>query len=126
DFPDVDLPVTTAARLSATFPYVSPAARINRYGGFDNQYHYVDGGYYDNYGTATLVEWLDKGLSALGEEMPSRVLVVEIRSFPDDEAARPNDSRGWTADTLQPLETLYAVRGAGQEAHSDVNVHLLE
>ena len=33
DFPDVDLPVTTAARLSATFPYVSPATRVDRSAG---------------------------------------------------------------------------------------------
>jgi hypothetical protein len=126
DFPELDLPVTTAARLSATFPYVSPAARVNRHGGFDDQYHYVDGGYYDNYGTATLIEWLDKGLSGLGREMPSRVLLIEIRSFPDADPAPPGSSRGWAADAVQPLKTLYAVRGTGQDAHSNLNVHLLK
>ncbi len=123
---NVDLPVTTAARLSATFPYVSPAARINRYGGFDDQYHYVDGGYYDNYGTATLVEWLDTGLKRLGRAMPSRVLVLQIRSFPDSPPAPPDGRRGWIFETVQPVETLYAVRGTGQSAHSDLNVQLLE
>jgi hypothetical protein len=126
DFPDVDVPVTTAARLSATFPYVSPAARVNRHGGFDDQYHYVDGGYYDNYGTATLIEWLDKGLSGLGRAMPSRVLVIEIRSFPDDDPTPPGSARGWVPDAVQPLKTLYAVRGTGQDAHSNLNVHLLK
>jgi hypothetical protein len=126
DFPDRDVPVTTAARLSATFPYVSPAARVDRHAGLDDQYHYVDGGYYDNYGTATMIEWLDDGLSRLGTAMPSRVLLIEIRSFPNADPASPNGARGWTADTLQPLTTLYAVRGAGQDAHSRLNVHLLE
>src|SRR5262245_10949531 len=125
DFPDLDVPVTTAARLSATFPYVSPAARVNRNAGFDEQYHYVDGGYYDNYGTATIVEWLRLGLSKLQTDLPNRVLIVEIRSFPNSAAAEPRDPGGWLADLLQPLLTLYAVRGAGQAAHSDLNVSLL-
>jgi hypothetical protein len=126
DFPDLDLPVTTAARLSATFPYVSPSSRVDRYAGFDDQYHYVDGGYYDNYGTATLVEWLDRGLRSLSEAArPSRVLVLEIRSFPNSTAAQPDGGRGLTTDALQPLVTLYAVRGAGQEANSNLNVQLL-
>jgi hypothetical protein len=126
DFPDLDVPVTTAARLSATFPYVSPAARVNRNAGFDAQYHYVDGGYYDNYATATIVEWLRLGLSKLQTDLPNRVLIVEVRSFPNSAAAGPRDQRGWTADLLQPLLTLSAVRGAGQAAHSDLNVSLLE
>jgi len=125
DFPRLDVPVTTAVRLSATFPYVSPAARVNRNAGFDEQYHYVDGGYYDNYGTATIVEWLRLGLSKLQTELPNRVLIVEIRSFPNTTAAEPRDQGGWLADLLQPLLTLYAVRGAGQAAHSDLNVSLL-
>jgi hypothetical protein len=125
DFEDLDVPVTTAARMSATFPYVSPAARVNRNAGFDEQYHYVDGGYYDNYGTATLVEWLRLGLPALQTDLPSRVLVVEIRSFPAGAVAEPGGRRGWLADLLQPLLTLYAVRGAGQAAHSDLNLDLL-
>ena len=126
DFSDRDLRVTTAARLSATFPYVSPAARIDRHAGFDDQFHYVDGGYYDNYGTATAIEWLDAGLRKLKDaERPSRVLLLEIRSFPDEAPALPNGAHGWTQDALQPLETLYAVRGTGQQAHSDENVKLM-
>jgi len=125
DFPDVDVPVTTAARMSSTFPYVSPAARVNRRAGLDDQYHYVDGGYYDNYGTATLLEWLDKGLIALGPDIPKRILILEVRSFPNDTTNRPNGRRGWLADAIQPLTTLYAVRGAGQEAHSNFTAHLI-
>lgn len=126
DFERSDVPVTTAARLSATFPYVLPPARIRRYGAFDNQYHYVDGGYFDNYGTATLVEWLNQGLSRLGERMPQRVLLLRIRSSADDGVALPNGQRGWIFETAQPLATLAAVREAGQRAHGDLHVNLLQ
>src|SRR5262249_54560555 len=51
-YPDRDIRVVTAARLSASFTYVSPAAR----GDGAPAYHIVDGGYHDNYGMTTLTE----------------------------------------------------------------------
>ena len=44
---DLDVAVVTAARLSASFPYVTPAARSDAPGPHP---HIVDGGYFDNYG----------------------------------------------------------------------------
>jgi hypothetical protein len=49
-----DVQVVTLARLSATFPWVTPTARAE---GDSTKPHMVDGGYYDDYGMATLVEW---------------------------------------------------------------------
>src|SRR5262245_7248961 len=48
-----DVPVTSAVRLSATQPYITPAARAHREDRSDlsdAEYHLVDGGYYDSYG----------------------------------------------------------------------------
>ena len=42
-----DVQVVTAARLAASFAYISPAARPHDSG---DAYHIVDGGYYDDYG----------------------------------------------------------------------------
>jgi hypothetical protein len=61
-YPGRDVPITTAARLSATFPYVSPAATADVARGR----HAVDGGYYDNYGMATLIAVLDTALRTRG------------------------------------------------------------
>ena len=63
-----DLKISTAARLSASFPYVSPLARnypgncikINKDDKTFN-YHVADGGYFDNAGIHTIIEWLTKG-----------------------------------------------------------------
>src|SRR5262249_52945070 len=44
---DRDLQVVTAARLAASFTYVSPATRTSQPG---TASHVVDGGYYDDYG----------------------------------------------------------------------------
>ncbi|WP_395744488.1 patatin-like phospholipase family protein [Prosthecobacter sp.] len=70
-----DLPVMRAARLSATFPFASPAARpaldpeagatdawkTFHQGG--NSLHLVDGGYFDVSAVVGAVEWLDDALT---------------------------------------------------------------
>jgi hypothetical protein len=57
-YPGFDLSLSTAARLSATYPYVSSASRIDPRAHKGPAIHFVDGGYYDNDGTATLIEFL--------------------------------------------------------------------
>ena len=58
-----DLPLSTAAQLSATFPYVSSAARVPK--SLDcHSVHFVDGGYYDNDGTASALEFLRYALAS--------------------------------------------------------------
>ncbi|OLD20469.1 MAG: hypothetical protein AUJ01_04115 [Acidobacteria bacterium 13_1_40CM_3_65_5] len=126
EYPESDVPVTTAARLSATFPWVSPPARILRHGIFSDEYHLVDGGYYDNYGTATLVEWLNDGLRASTAARPTKMLLLQIRSSPTGAPAEPAGGRGWTYEVTQPLETLLAVRDTGQLSHSDIDVDILQ
>jgi hypothetical protein len=64
-----DLPIATAARLSATFPYVSSASRVPKeYAKY--AYHFVDGGYYDNDGTASAIEFLNAALSKASPAAP--------------------------------------------------------
>src|SRR5262249_20137198 len=46
------VPLSTAAMLSARFPYLTPAAKLGKTG------HYVDGGYFENSGT-----WLLSGVA---------------------------------------------------------------
>jgi hypothetical protein len=122
---EYDVCVVTAARLSATFPYVTPAARSK---GFGPQPHIVDGGYYDNYGMATLVEWLDEALAGAQEKIKS-VLVIQIHGAPvdsDRREERHSKSRGWFYQAFAPIKTLLNVRTAGQVAHNDIELQLLQ
>lgn len=128
-----DMPLSTAARLSATFPVVSSATRIPR------QYaraasHFLDGGYFDNDGTGSAIEFLysvmDKRVAdqrhAEAEHQPVlatkplKVLLLEIRDGDDlDPQFDPDDlqdqtGRGkspaawWTLNQLlAPLEGLW-------------------
>lgn len=121
----LDVGVVTAARLSASFPYVTPAARSDAPG---PQPHVVDGGYYDNYGMATMVEWLDGALDGAGDKVQS-VLVVQIHGAPvnpDPSDERHAKKRGWFYQAIAPLTTLAAVRSAGQIAHNDIELELLQ
>ncbi len=128
-----DIPAVRGARLSATFPFVSPTARP---AGAVQQPHMVDGGFYDNYGMATLTEWLDQALEEQEAEthaknivpQVARVLVIEINGFPPPEADRlsPNKTRGgWVKQIVAPLLALANVRTAGQISHRDIELSLL-
>jgi hypothetical protein len=78
-----DLPLATAARLSATFPIVSSGTRIPP-AYTDHAYHFLDGGYFDNDGTASVVEFLKSALDGSGVKTPHKILLIEIR---DDDGA---------------------------------------
>jgi hypothetical protein len=76
-----DIQLVTAARLSGTFPYVSSAARIDP--AFAPQAdHFVDGGYFDNDGTSSAIEFLEAAFAnPISDPIP--VLFIEIRDGPD-------------------------------------------
>jgi hypothetical protein len=84
----LDMQLLTAARLSGTYPYISSAARIeSKYEDPGKAPHYIDGGYYDNDGTATLVEFLalallderQKAKASPGTPPKYHILVIQIR-----------------------------------------------
>ncbi|MCB9156002.1 MAG: patatin-like phospholipase family protein [Caldilineaceae bacterium] len=125
-----DLPVTTAARLSATFPYVSPIARP----AFDgtpiepNGFRLADGGYFDNHGTVTAIEWLQQILPLAKAEKRTKILVLEIRLYdflprtPPENEFQPN----WTNTFIGPLSTLLGTWGTTQVQRATVEWSLLQ
>jgi hypothetical protein len=126
EYSDADPRVVTAARLSATFPWVTPAARMFRGKVYAPENHIVDGGYYDVYGMATLLEWLDQGLKTIElSKRPAHVLIVEIRSSPSEEQSAQHAERGYIFQTLHPLITLWNVRGTAQRSHNQVTFDLV-
>jgi hypothetical protein len=121
-----EVPLSTAALLSARFPYVTPAAKLGNAG------HYVDGGYFENSGT-----WLLSGVAqnVIGQKLDiednsddaeltkavsnSVVIVMVIRSEPctrhsEDDGCDEDISRGDADSTwnemLSPLRALLATR----------------
>jgi hypothetical protein len=110
-YPNTDLPIVTAVRLAATFPYVTPSARAVS---TKPEYHMVDGGYYDNYGVFTLLNWLDEALDGIKKGDWPDVLFIQIRSFPSDHLPDPAYT-GWFYQTYAPLDALFDVRTNAQK-----------
>jgi predicted acylesterase/phospholipase RssA len=119
---ETDVSAVTAARLSAAYPYVSPAARAKE--GGKTAHHVVDGGYYDNYGVSSLVDWLDKELQ--DHKNIKRVLVVRIHGSPTGPGSiESRGKRGWFYQAYAPASTVLNVRSTGQRVHSKVELGLL-
>jgi hypothetical protein len=127
--PEKDVSIPTAARLSATFTYVTPVARANLSG---PQFHIADGGYYDNSGMSLLCDWLNEALSEdrvkyteKGWKPITHVLVIQIRSSPPSGEPTSMYLRGWFYQAIAPLALLLNVRNAAQNAHRDTEFLLL-
>lgn len=125
-YPELDIRAVTAARLSAAFPYVSPIARPRLDDPRDTRgYHLADGGYYDNFGVSSLVDWLRTVLPVLRELKGRRILLVQIRDAPGRD--REAGSRtGWIVSVLGPLKTLMSIRTASQAARNEMEVDLFQ
>jgi hypothetical protein len=124
-----DLPMLTAARLSATFPYVTPIATARRTSGEPlPAWHVADGGYFDNFGVVTAAEWLVTLLEHEDRlwERFRRIVVVEIRAFPADETVEPpHRSGGWAYATWGPVRTVLKVRKSTQSVRGDFELEIL-
>lgn len=122
---DYDMDVVTAARLSATFPYASPICRSDK-DITGNNYHIADGGYFDNSGFVTAVEWLDEWLKPEKRLNIKRVLVLQINAFPESssgEGAQGNG--GWFMATFGPLLAMFKVRDPVLAARNATEANLL-
>ncbi len=108
-----DLPLATAAQMSATFPYVSSQARVPwAVDSAANSVHFADGGYYDNDGTATAIEFLRYALTARdtsdkGPQGKVRVLLIEIRNSDDITGSDGDKTPDHTFDANGKAESLW-------------------
>jgi hypothetical protein len=114
-----DLDVVTAARLSATFPWVTPLARQP---GPSSAYHIADGGYYDNFGVITALEWLSRvhaqvPLSGIAD----KVILLQIRAASSC-VPKPRKNSGWLYATLGPLVTMLNVRDTSQRNSNEAAI----
>ena len=126
---DVDMEITTAVRLSATFPYVSPVCRAydqaltrreNEQDSSENV-HIGDGGYFDNFGVFSALEWLRSHKLNLPQTYCElgikKVLLLQIISFPEntDFLTLPKKrSNGWFTSLFGPIIAAAKVREGAQ------------
>ncbi len=139
-----DLAVTTASRLSASFPYVTPMPRNDRENCIIKNkdekcqalqnYHIADGGFFDNSGAFTAMEWLNKFLK-YNYDLKNKdhyinikkVILLQINAFPEDELkTNQGGSKGFEVVTLGPLNTLAGIRESTQIERNQKIGELLE
>jgi hypothetical protein len=121
-FPGADsqLRISAAARMSASFPYFSPATVLPT----DPRRRVVDAGYFDNYGVTIAANWLEEILNSpahceLLRKHVSGVAIVEIRDGLSDRGNRPHGvgdpkpnsplTRG-AEELSSPIEGLFSAR----------------
>lgn len=119
-YPDRDIEIATAARLSATFPWVTPAARPDIENG--KAFHVADGGYYDNHGMMVALQFINALLEA---EATQPVILVEIRASTSERNPRPLVNAGFYLELFGPAEAMFAVRSASQRARNELELDLL-
>jgi hypothetical protein len=143
-----DVHVSTAARLSATFTYVSPAARpllanslkrksrqgpnhqVDLKSDDWQRLHLVDGGYNENSGLGGLVTWLQNGLEELvkkeSKRLPKEILILTIGAFPATKNPRVANQRGAIFQFEAPFLTLEGMQGKGHTAAAWREFELLQ
>ena len=114
-YPNLDIPVSTAARLSASFAWVSPMPRTEM--GF---LHFADGGYFDNSGLLSASDWL----LAAGDGIKDRPVILILIDASETE---PSKSKAWSwqRQLIAPVTTLNSVRSGSQRSRSDFELPLL-
>ena len=85
--------VGTAARLNATFPFVSPSVNLPTV----PPRRVVDAGYFDNYGVNLLAAWLHRNRAAVKAHCAG-VALVEIRGFPMEA-----EKNGFDGESFDPM-----------------------
>ncbi len=124
-YPGYDIEIPTAARLSATFPYVTPIAAAGPAPGVQ-AWHYADGGYYDNTGMGIAMRWLDAAMAGRENEFENTaVAFIRIRSSPLPAAPAPRE-RAWSYESIGPIKTLLSVRTAGQRERAETELDFLQ
>jgi hypothetical protein len=129
-FPDCHdrFEVGTAARMSATFPFVSPGVSLPTV----PPRRVVDAGYFDNYGVNLAALWLYRNRAAV-RKYCGGVAVVEIRAFPM-EAEKQGFGVLRSAAVLgtalsgvsTPAEALAVVQSAGAYYRNDQLLGILD
>jgi hypothetical protein len=117
-------PVAAAARMSASFPYMSPASALPT----SPRVRVVDAGYYDNYGVDLAVQWLHAHREWV-RECTSGVVLIQIRDHLGNgrrtklQAAGADEVLG---GLMSPLEAVLRARESSMSFRNDALLSLVQ
>ncbi len=126
--------ISLAARLSATFSYVTPVTRPEMenfwkdHKDYRRNLHFCDGGYSDTTGLLTAVELVHKLQQYYRNKPPKfeRILIVRIEPFPPVEATMANENAGFSSAFFGPTNALSNSRVSMQAERANLELELLQ
>lgn len=133
-----DIAMVTAARMSATFPYVSPIAGAATRTADDEPddlrlLRLADGGYFDNFGVATALNWIREARATEGAPSFKRVALVCIEPFPPPAADAGSGSGptrhlepAWHDAASAPIALLLDAWDAAQRVRGTLEQDIVE
>lgn len=127
-----DVSPATAARTSATFPYISPFTKPSRASSFGECVAICDGGYVDNEGIVSAVNWIEFLLrrwhaEKVDEKPFQRILLLRIEPAASEDRNIPSDPgglAGWFRWLTGPVESMVKVRSASQLERGNLEADL--
>ncbi len=118
------LSVASAARMNASFPGTSPSASVPT----EPERHIVDAAYWDNYGVATSIAWLEHNFQNIVEKT-SGVLLLQIRDVTEEKTnqnptlpAKRNAALAAFSDLVAPILGVLSARGSVTVFRNDRDV----
>jgi hypothetical protein len=125
EHPDVSMKLSTAAFLSARFPLISPAGAIPDYSRSANpnnilrlsQKRYVDAGYFDNSGGATLVNVAEAIIKAKQAELTRKAKQAKLAQLRGNSKAKPGAGSDLPSFRVYVLNAYMDDYEAGPAAH---------
>jgi predicted acylesterase/phospholipase RssA len=120
---NLDLKLSTAAGLSARFPFVTPVGWFNR--SLDGaKVRLADGGYFDNSGIPTAID-VGQTLEKLdGAGKTFKLIYLAIVDQPVDTSNEPLQSPGLN-EILSPIKVLFNARGARSQSAIELSTYSL-
>jgi hypothetical protein len=117
----------TAVRMSASFPYISPAVSLPA----DPPRRVVDAGYYDNYGVNAAALWLsDPSIRTWIKKNTIGVVLVEIRAEPTTAPPWCHRTPNWVGVAGQglttPVEGVASARSASMRFRNEEEIRSVQ
>ncbi|MCE3016783.1 MAG: hypothetical protein ACK56W_00025 [Pirellula sp.] len=135
----IDIRVSTAVRLSASFSYITPVARAHISDDVKSEnfaehshrlnYHFCDGGYADNTGIVAAIQVISDLIDEYKRENVAapfeQILFVSLESFPNTAVSIENDTTGLKSGFLGPIHSMVNARVSSQSERAQIEHRLM-
>ena len=123
-----DIKLSTAVVLGASFPYVSPAGRVDSAGKEDKANYFVDGAYFDNSGSGVVNEMVNillRDSVYLANQQKLKIYILHIANSPNEGVALEKVNP-MINDLAAPVKTLLGAYGTQTTVNDNRLLNLMK